>query len=120
MEEKNNTIAKLEDKLETKTKDFDDIVELKSKQIAILEIEINKLRTEANTKFEKLNQEYESNFLKIETKTREKYGIFKDNVQSKRFETRSNDLWWRVVIVLILFIATGALSFYSQKFLFIQ
>lgn len=45
LEEKDNAIAKLEDKLETKTKDFDNAVELKSKQIALLEIEINKLRT---------------------------------------------------------------------------
>lgn len=50
--------------------------------------------------------------LKIESETREKYGIFKDNVQSKRFEERTKGLVLRVGIALILFIATGALSFY--------
>ena len=112
LEEKNKAIAKLEGKLETKTKDFDDVVELKNKQIVTLETKINKLTIETNTNFENLNQEYKSNFLKIESETREKYGILKDDVQSQRFEKISKGLAWRVGIAFFLFIATGGLSFY--------
>ena len=112
LEEKDNAIAELEGKLETKTKDFDDVVELKNKQIIDLETKINKLTAETNTNFENLNQEYKSNFLKIESETREKYGILKDDVQSQRFEKRSKDLTWRVGIAFVLFIVTGGISFY--------
>ncbi len=111
----NTKITQSETRFNTKFEDFEKQFKMQEDKLQKLITDLQKQTNIQTTSLEntkkgllnlekELNEKYKQNLEELEKNTRKSYGITKDAVQTKEFENRKKELYWRVILPLVLFI----------------